>query len=114
MQLKISQHDGSLMLKARDHQHVCRKTSPEVVEVNSQKIPEPKRLLFNECNFDNVDQLVEKTNIDMFGMLRQDKQVISDIHFIGPLHGFNYLLIKDSWLYKSVDFLKLPSDALNA
>ena len=67
-----------------------------------------KKDLYSESCFTDVNQNVEKSVIDYFGVFRNGNQVISDIAFIGALRAFNVPLIKDSWSYSDEDFLKLP------
>ena len=64
--------------------------------------------LFSETKFSNINQNVEKSVIDLFGVFRNENQVVSDITFIGSLREFNIPLIKDSWVNSDKDFLKLP------
>ena len=68
----------------------------------------PAGTIYSEANFENVEQLVEKSVIDLFGVIDNNDKVISDIHFIGSLNHFNVPLIKNSWKHQHVDFLKLP------
>ena len=49
--------------------------------------------LYSEASFISVDQVVEKSVIDLFGAIQNDNQVISDIHFLGALKNFNLPLI---------------------
>ena len=61
--------------------------------------------LFSETAFTSVDQTVEKSEIDFFGVFKNSNQIISDIVFIGALREFNVPLIKDSWFSSTKDFL---------
>lgn len=64
--------------------------------------------LYTETSFTSIAQNVEKSVIDLFGVLPERDSVSSDLHFMGPLHNFNMPLIKNSWLKTQDDLLKLP------
>ena len=53
--------------------------------------------------------MVEKSVIDLFGIIKNGDKVISDIHFIGSLHQFNTPLIKNAWNNSNDDHLMLPN-----
>jgi hypothetical protein len=67
-----------------------------------------KTMLHSESSFTDVNQMVEKSVIDLFGVIKSDNQVISDIHFLGALKNFNVPLIKNSWKHSKIDYLELP------
>ena len=63
---------------------------------------------YSEASFTHVDQIVEKAEIDMFGVFQNDNQVVSDICFMGSLRNFNVPLVQDTWKFSNTDHLKLP------
>ena len=94
--LELVYTDDTLMLR-EDHMGM---------EENQEKIR--KTNLHCEAGFTGIGQVVEKSVIDLFGVIQNDNQVISDIHFLGTLKNFNVPLIKNSWKNSKVDYLKLP------
>ena len=83
------------------------RSDPFMTSDEDQSTMKMKDLYCESC-FTDVNQNVEKSVIDYFGVFRNGNQTISDIAFIGALRAFNVPLIKDSWCYSDEDFLKLP------
>ena len=65
--------------------------------------------LYNESNFTQIEQPVEKTEIDHYGKFFEHDRVKGDLHFVGELKNFNIPLIKNSWINNdAIDLLELP------
>lgn len=62
---------------------------------------------FTEMNFNDANQDVEKSVIDMYNNVSGSGES-SDLYFTKPLYQFNLPLIKDSWVNQDQDCLMLP------
>ena len=72
-------------------------------------IEQANRGLQTETTFTNLDQDVQKSELDLFGTILKNQKINVDLYFIEPLEKFNLPMIKYSWLNQDYDdILKLP------
>ena len=65
--------------------------------------------LHSETSFTDVNQVVQKTEIDLFGTLITKQKGQLGIHFIGTLDHFNGPLTQSIWTKNETNLLDLPN-----
>ena len=109
-QPKAARNDGlcPLQLVLSGEQEGLQKRSARHQVSDEDREAMVKSGVYSETCFTDVNQHVEKSVVDYFGVFQNGNQVISDISFIGSLRAFNVPLIMDSWASSTTDFLELP------